>query len=98
MINWHELDSSDVLERLGTDSAAGLTTEEAGRRLAEHGPNELQTTHGVSPWQILLEQVKNVLIIILIIAVGLSAFLGHGLEALVIGIIVFFAVLLGFVQ
>ena len=98
MSDWHQLDTTDVLERLGTDSTAGLTAQEAGRRLAEHGPNELQATHGVSPWEILWAQVKNVLIIILIIAVGLSAVLGHGLEALVIGIIVFFAVLLGFVQ
>ena len=98
MSDWHQLDATDVLERLGTDSAAGLTTQEADRRLAEHGPNELQATHGISPWEILAAQFKNVLIVILIIAVGLSAVLGHGLEALVIGVIVFFAVLLGFVQ
>ena len=98
MSDWHRLDTTDVIEQLGTDSAAGLTTAEAARRLEEYGPNELQAAHGVSPWEILLDQVKNVLIIILVIAVALSAFLGHGLEALVIGIIVVFAVLLGFVQ
>ena len=98
MSDWHRLDTTAVIEQQKTDTAAGLTSEEAARRLAEHGPNELQATHGVSPWEILLDQVKNVLIVILIIAVGLSAFLGHGLEALVIGIIVFFAVLLGFIQ
>ncbi len=98
MSDWHQLDTIDVLERLGTDSTVGLTTAEAGRRRAEHGPNELQATHGVSPWAIFLAQLKNVLIIILMIAVGLSAVLGHGLEALVIAVIVFFAVLLGFVQ
>ena len=98
MSDWHQLEVTDALQQLGTDSAAGLTSDEATRRLAEHGPNELQTTHGVSPWAIFAAQFKNVLIIILLIAVGLSAVLGHGLEALVIGIIVFFAVLLGFVQ
>jgi len=98
MSDWHRLDTTAVIEQQKTDTTAGLTTVEAARRLAEHGPNELQATHGVSPWEILLDQVKNVLIIILIIAVALSAFLGHGLEALVIGIIVFFAVLLGFIQ
>ncbi|HZO30073.1 MAG TPA: HAD-IC family P-type ATPase, partial [Chloroflexota bacterium] len=98
MRDWHQLDTTDVLERLGTDSTTGLTTVEAARRLAEHGPNELQAAHGVSPWEIFVAQLKNVLIIILIIAVALSALLGHGLEALVIGIIVFFAVLLGFIQ
>src|SRR5918999_124529 len=98
MSDWHQLDATDVLERMGTDSTAGLTTPEAGRLLAEHGPNELQATHVVSPWGLFAAQFKNVLIVILIIAVGLSAVLGHGLEALVIGVIVFFAVLLGFIQ
>ena len=52
----------------------------------------------LSPWALLFEQFKNVLIVILLIAVGLSAFLGHGVEAIAIAVIVLFAVLLGFVQ
>jgi Ca2+-transporting ATPase len=95
---WHQLDVTDVLQQLETDSTTGLSTSEAARRLAEHGPNELQTTQGVSPWEILAAQFKNVLIVILLIAVVLSAVLGHGIEALVIGVIVVFAVILGFVQ
>jgi Ca2+-transporting ATPase len=98
MSDWHQLDAADVLQQLETDSATGLSSTEAARRLAEHGPNELQASHGVSPWAIFADQLKNVLIVILLIAVVLSAVLGHGMEALVIGIIVFFAVLLGFVQ
>jgi Ca2+-transporting ATPase len=47
---------------------------------------------------LLAAQFKNVLIIILLIAVGLSAALGHGTEAVIIGVIVVFAALLGFVQ
>jgi Ca2+-transporting ATPase len=96
--DWHELDVAAALERLGSDGATGLSSTEAERRLAEHGPNELEATHGVPPWRILVQQFQNVLIIILLIAVALSAVLGHGLEALVIALIVFFAVLLGFVQ
>ena len=76
MSDWHQLDTADAIERLETDSAAGLTSAEASRRLAERGPNELQAAHGVSPWEIFVAQLKNVLIIILIIAVALSAFLG----------------------
>jgi Ca2+-transporting ATPase len=75
-----------------------LNSAEAARRLEQHGPNELQAAIAVSPWSILLEQFKNVLIVILLIAVALSAFLGHGIEAIAIGVIVLFAVLLGFVQ
>ena len=77
---------------------AGLSGAEAARRLAHYGPNELQTSRRVSPWILLLQQFKNVLIIILLIATALSASLGHTVEAVAITVIVLFAVLLGFIQ
>ena len=95
---WHSLELDDVAGRLGADPSAGLSGDEAARRLDESGPNELDTTQGTSPWQLLLDQVKNVMILILLIAVGLSIGLGHGTEAIVIAVIVLFAVLLGFAQ
>ena len=64
---WHTLRVDDVMARLGT-SAAGLTEAEARTRLAEVGPNEVAGTVGVSGWQILLSQFKNVLILILLAA------------------------------
>jgi Ca2+-transporting ATPase len=66
--------------------------------LEAFGPNELQARGRVSPWSILLEQFQNVLIVILLLATALSAFLGHGLEAIAITVIVLFAVVLGFIQ
>ena len=66
--------------------------------MAQYGPNELQASHGVSPWAILLEQFKNILILILLAATVASAFLGHAVEAIAITVIVLFAVVLGFVQ
>lgn len=77
---------------------SGLTNAEAARRLAQYGPNELQAVQRTSPWALLIEQFKNVLIVILLVATVLSAFLGHGVEALAIAVIALFAVLLGFVQ
>ncbi len=76
----------------------GLTAPEAASRLANNGPNQLKAAHRVSPWALLAEQFKNVLVVILLIATTLSFFLGHGIEAVVIAVIVLFAVLLGFVQ
>jgi P-type Ca2+ transporter type 2C len=94
---WHVLGIRDVLKHLSTQQD-GLSSEEASRRLTQYGPNELQATHRISPWEILLEQFKNVLIIILIIATIISAFLGEGVDAIVIAVIVLFAVGLGFIQ
>ena len=95
--SWHSLSSLEVLQELGS-SSAGLTGEEASRRLAEHGPNELEKGQGISAWKILLGQFRNVLLVILIIATALSAFMGHGTESAVIAVIVLLAVGLGFFQ
>ena len=46
----------------------------------------------------MLEQFKNVLILILLGATAISLFLGHGIESIAIAVIVLFAVLLGFIQ
>jgi Ca2+-transporting ATPase len=89
---------ADVAAHLETSPSSGLSNEEAARRLAAHGPNELEAADVIAPWQILVGQFKNVLILILLVAVGLSAVLGHATEAAVISVIVVFAAVLGFVQ
>jgi Ca2+-transporting ATPase len=94
---WHTL-TREQLEQQLRSGPSGLAAEEATRRLAEHGPNELQVHSRHSAWVILLAQFQNVLLIILLIATALSAALGHGLEASVIAVIVLFAVILGFLQ
>ena len=93
----HTLEAAAALAALQS-SPAGLTSDEAARRLAQHGRNELQAAPRVSAWSLLLAQLRNVLIIVLLIATALSALLGHGVEAIAITVIVLFAVLLGFVQ
>ena len=94
---WRTLSVEESIARLRS-SPQGLTAEEARQRLEEHGPNELQEAHRTSPWALLAAQFGNVLIVILLVATVLSAFLGHAVEAIAITVIVLFAVLLGFVQ
>ncbi len=94
---WHSLPAEEIFLRLAS-SPAGLTGDEAARRLSAHGPNELQAGRTVSPWAIFFAQFKNVLIVILLFATVFSAFLGDAIEAAAIAAIVLFAVLLGFVQ
>jgi Ca2+-transporting ATPase len=94
---WHALPVDAVMSHLSS-VPLGLAEAEVERRLARYGPNELQAADRVSPWAILLEQFKNVLIIILLIATAISAFLGHGVETIAIAVIVLFAVVLGFIQ
>jgi len=95
--NWHNLEASKAVTSLNS-SSDGLSQEEAQKRLAQFGPNELVTKEKISPWAIFLEQFKSVLIIILLIAVVLSAILGEVVDAIIIGVIVVFACGLGFIQ
>ena len=94
---WHVLPLEAVCSLLES-TPDGLSRAEAARRLAVHGPNQLQGARRVSPWSLLFAQLQNVLIVILLGATVLSGFLGHAVEAIAIGVIVLFAVLLGFVQ
>ncbi|MBW2160486.1 MAG: cation-translocating P-type ATPase [Deltaproteobacteria bacterium] len=94
---WHTLPVDTVLSHLSS-SPHGLTEAKVEHRLDLYGPNELEAADRISPWAILFEQFKDVLIIILLIATAISAFLGHGVEAIAIAVIVLFAVLLGFIQ
>jgi len=95
--NWHNLEVSEVLDSLSS-KRDGLSQEEAQRRLAEFGPNELAGKEKISPWAIFLEQFNNFLIIILLVAVALSAITGEVADAIVIFAIVLFAAGLGFIQ
>ncbi len=94
---WHALALEATFGHLES-APSGLSGAEASRRLGVYGPNELQGELRVSPWALLLAQFQNVLILILLVAIVLSAFLGHVVEAVAIAVIVLFAVLLGFVQ
>lgn len=93
----HTLSAADALKEWNSTDA-GLTGAEAAQRLQSMGPNELTAARRVSAWAMLVEQLKNVLILILLAATAASAALGHTLEAVVIVVIVVFAVLLGFAQ
>ncbi|MBI2372337.1 MAG: HAD-IC family P-type ATPase, partial [Deltaproteobacteria bacterium] len=94
---WHVRTAEEVLLALGS-SRQGLSSAEAARRLAEHGPNRLQEAPGPRPWQIFVAQFANFLIALLVIATVVSAVLGEWLDAIVIFAIVLASAILGFVQ
>ena len=94
---WHTFTIEQSFEKLNSKST-GIDPKEADIRAAKYGPNEIQAAQHVSAWNILIEQFKNVLILILLGATAISLFLGHGIESIVIAVIVLFAVVLGFIQ
>ena len=88
----------DVASALRTHLVEGLAGEEARRRLATYGLNELKERPGPSIWQMLLAQFNNFLIIILIVAAAISLALGEFIDASAILAIVVLNAVLGVVQ
>jgi Ca2+-transporting ATPase len=94
---YYQREADDALKALKS-GREGLTPAEAQKRLERYGANELAEQRGISPWALFLRQFKSFLIIILLVAVVLSAVLGEVADAVIIGIIVLFASGLGFFQ
>ncbi|MBM4275255.1 MAG: HAD-IC family P-type ATPase, partial [Deltaproteobacteria bacterium] len=95
---WHSMGLADVLKELDTDIHHGLAEDEIERRLERYGYNELKKEERVSPFTIFINQFKNILIIILLVAIALSAIIGQIVDAAIIGVIVVFCAALGFTQ
>ncbi len=95
---WYLQTVENVLEALDSDQRAGLTQAEAERRLQEHGPNELIEKGMKSPWQILLEQLSDAMVIVLIVAAIISGFIGEVQDTVVIIAIVVLNAVLGVTQ
>ena len=86
----------DVLAAMDS-GADGLSTEEARRRLGLYGPNALRS-HGARGWSVLARQLRNPLLLLLLVAAAVSGFTGDPTDAVVIGVIVGLSVGLGFVN
>ena len=95
---WHTLDVQEVISRLNTKPEKGLSREEAARRLQQHGPNAFESVGRVPWYRVLLRQFTDVLIIILMVAAGVSVAVGEVVDAITILIIVILNGTLGFVQ
>src|SRR5215471_3993607 len=63
----------EVLAALGADARRGLSEGEARARLQRYGKNELTAEKPVPAWRKFLAQFQDVLVILLLIATGISA-------------------------
>ncbi len=95
---WHAREAADVVTELKTDPGQGLSKQEAAARRERFGPNELRKEEGISPFALFLNQFKNVLVAILLVAIVLSALVGEVADAAIIAVIVLFVAVLGFIQ
>jgi len=90
------MDVDDVLAELSS-SPRGLSSAEAARRLEQVGPNAL-VSHGARPLAVLLNQLRNPLLILLVTTAVVSAFVGERTDAIIILTLIAMSVGLGFVN
>lgn len=94
---WYNYSAEDCLSKLQSNKT-GITEEEARKRQQEYGLNELPTGKRFSGLKIFLNQFNNSMIFILLIAAGLSLFLGEMLDLMVILGAIFINVIVGYIQ
>lgn len=94
---WYTQSLEEVYKELNT-SEEGLSDAEASLRLKKYGKNELRETEKRGLLQMLWEQLTDTMVLILIAAAGLSAFLNEWAEAAVILVIVAINALISIVQ
>jgi P-type Ca2+ transporter type 2C len=94
----HSRTIEQALQELQTNPATGLSSEEAAARLQSYGPNELKEKPRPGFLSRLLDQFKDFLIIILIVAALISLLLGEWIDAIAILAIVALNATLGVVQ
>ena len=94
---WHNQSTDLVLQTIQTKQE-GLSAEEAERRLAEHGHNRLPQAEGRTWYARLWAHINNMLIWIMLVSSVIAALLGHGVDAMVIVLVIIVNTIIGYVQ
>jgi Ca2+-transporting ATPase len=95
---WHHLQAEEVVRLLDADLKAGLADAEARRRLEKYGPNILRQRRETPGWIKFLQQFHQPLVYILLLAGGVTGFLGQWVDTSVILGVVLINALVGFLQ
>ena len=92
MNSWHDKTPADLLAQLETSRHNGLTRAQAQKRLDQYGPNALEEKTRKSLARRLLEQLKDPMILVLLVAAALS-FAASGFQDWVDSVIILVIVL-----
>ena len=101
---WHTMSSLEVEKKLNTNESYGLSTKEVNLRLKKYGYNILNEKKKVSIFIKFINQFKDFMTIILLIAAGISAVLAYidgtndYMDSVIIIAIVVFNAIMGLVQ
>jgi len=97
-VNYHSMDTGEVISIIDTDPIRGLTDFEVQSRIDQHGLNVLVEKGRTHPIVLFFRQFIDVLIGLLFIAALISLIFGDYIDAAVIFAIVIINGVIGFIQ
>ncbi|MGF6352381.1 Ca2+-transporting ATPase [Paenibacillus sp. 4624] len=89
--------AEEVLQEVQS-SERGLSTSEATKRLESVGYNELKGKDATPIWRLFLENFKDPMVIVLLIAAAVQVVLGHLIESLIIFLVILLNAVISVVQ
>jgi P-type Ca2+ transporter type 2C len=95
---WHALSAESLGQTLQCEFDKGLDDAEAGRRLQQHGANQLQDSGQRPLWHLILKQFSDFMILVLLAAALVSGFIGDLIDAIAILVIIALNAVIGVVQ
>ncbi len=95
---YHTLSPKKIATQLKTDLTSGLTRKESAHRLMRHGPNSLPKKKTSPLIYKFFDQFRNLFVLILLVAAGVSGAVGEITDAAVIALIVLINAGIGFFQ
>lgn len=96
-VHYHTLSKEEVLKRLET-TESGLSSDKATQLLERYGKNSLKEAKSKTLIGKFIEQFKNVMIVILLVAAVLSGILGEWTDTIIILLVVILNAVLGVIQ
>ncbi|WP_199770798.1 calcium-translocating P-type ATPase, SERCA-type [Brevibacillus laterosporus] len=95
---WYQVPLAEIPRMIGSDVQNGLTQEEAATRRQKYGKNQLAEAEKIPLYVVFMNQFKDFMVGVLVVATILSFFLGEYLDAIAIIAIIFLNGVLGFIQ
>jgi P-type Mg2+ transporter len=95
--NYWSADAGVLVQRLGS-TPDGLSATAAAARLREYGPNAVREQQRLTRTGVLLNQLRNPLLLILVFAALASAITGEWVDALIVMVIVLSTVSIGYAR
>ena len=95
--SYHSRSAAQVLETMDVEQSRGLTEQDVTRRLDQHGPNKLREAKRRGIWEIVIEQFKSMVIVVLVIAGTVALAFQHWAEGIAIVAVLIVNAALGFV-